>query len=55
MVEDIKDKINELKSDDNKYLEYIKCFCEIDKVKEENSLVYQELSKLTEEDYDDEY
>lgn len=55
MVEDIKNKIIELKNEENKYLEYIKCFCEIDKVKEENSLVYQELSKLTEEEYDDEY
>ena len=55
MINDINQEIEELKKDDKDYLKYIECFCEIEKVIEENSPEYQELKKINESEFDDEY
>lgn len=55
MINDINQVIEELKKDTENYLKYIECFCEIEKVIEENSLEYQELKKINESEFDDEY
>lgn len=55
MINDIDKEIENLKSDEESYIKYIECFCEIDKVIEENSDEYLELSKIKENDFDDEY
>ena len=41
--------------DEESYIKYIECFCEIDKVIEENSEEYIEFKKITGNDFDDEY
>ncbi len=55
MIDDINKVIEELKKDDDNYLKYIECFCEIDKVKEDNSDEYKELKKINKNEFDDEY
>lgn len=53
MINDINDKIKELKEEDDNFLKYIECFCEIEKVIEDNSVEYQELIKIKDSEYEE--
>ncbi len=55
MIDDINKEIENLKNDEESYIKYIECFCEIDKVIEENSEEYIEFKKMDENSFDDEY
>lgn len=55
MINEIDKKIEELKENNDSYLKCIECFCEIEKVIEDNSVEFQKLKEIADYEEEDDY